>query len=77
MGDVKLALLLGVGVGWSVPVALMAAMVLALVPSAVLFARHGSAARKMASPFAPFLALGGVLALFAGGPLVHWYLHLR
>jgi leader peptidase (prepilin peptidase)/N-methyltransferase len=77
MGDVKLALLLGVGVGWSVPVALMAAMVLALVPSAVLFARHGSAARKMAIPFAPFLALGGLIALFAGGPLVHWYLHLR
>lgn len=77
MGDVKLALLLGVGVGWHVPVALFAGMVLALVPSIVLFARHGSAARKMAIPFAPFLALGGLLALFAGGPLVHWYLSLR
>jgi leader peptidase (prepilin peptidase)/N-methyltransferase len=42
----------------------------------VLFARHGSKARKMAIPFAPFLALGGLLALFAGGPIVHWYLHL-
>jgi leader peptidase (prepilin peptidase) / N-methyltransferase len=73
MGDVKLALLLGVGVGWAVPVALLAAMVAALVPSAALFARHGAAARKMAIPFAPFLALGGVLALFAGHPLLHWY----
>jgi leader peptidase (prepilin peptidase)/N-methyltransferase len=45
------------------------------VPSAVLFARHGSAARKMAIPFAPFLALGGVVALFAGNHIVHWYLH--
>lgn len=77
MGDVKLALLLGVGVGWAVPVALFAGMLLALVPSLVLFARHGSAARKMAIPFAPFLALGGLLALFAGGQLVHWYLHLH
>lgn len=77
MGDVKLALLLGVGVGWRVPVALFAGMLFAIVPSLVLFARHGSRARKMAIPFAPFLALGGLLALFAGGPLVHWYLSLR
>jgi leader peptidase (prepilin peptidase) / N-methyltransferase len=76
MGDVKLALLLGVAVGRSVPVALFAGMVLALVPSLALLARHGAAARKMAIPFAPFLALGGLLALFAGGPIVHWYLHL-
>ena len=74
MGDVKLALLLGVAVGRSVPVALMAGMLAALVPSAVLFARHGSQARKMGIPFAPFLALGGIVALFAGNAVVHWYL---
>ena len=76
MGDVKLALLLGFMTGRTVPLALFAGMVFALVPSAVLFARHGSAARKMAIPFAPFLALGGVLALFAGKPLLHAYLTL-
>jgi leader peptidase (prepilin peptidase)/N-methyltransferase len=76
MGDVKLALLLGVALGRTVPVAMFAGMLSALVPSAVLFARHGSAARKMAIPFAPFLALGGLLALFAGHPLVHAYLKL-
>ena len=74
MGDVKLALLLGVAVGRNVPVALMVGMLAALVPSVVLFARHGAAARKMAIPFAPFLALGGVVALFAGHAIVHWYL---
>ena len=74
MGDVKLALVLGFAVGWTVPVALFAGMFAALVPSAVLFARHGSKARKMAIPFAPFLALGGVLALFWGRPLLDWYL---
>jgi len=73
MGDVKLALLLGVGVGWAVPVALMAGTVAALVPSAILLASHGAAARKRAIPFAPFLALGGVVALFAGGHVIHWY----
>jgi len=74
MGDVKLALLLGFCVGRSVPFALFAGMVAALVPSAVLFVRHGSAARKMAIPFAPFLALGGVLALFWGNAALDWYL---
>jgi leader peptidase (prepilin peptidase)/N-methyltransferase len=75
MGDVKLALLLGFMVGRTVPIALFAGMVFALVPSLVLFARHGMRARKMAIPFAPFLALGGILALFAGHFLLHAYLH--
>jgi leader peptidase (prepilin peptidase) / N-methyltransferase len=76
MGDVKLALLLGAMLGRTVPVALMVAMVAALVPSLVLLARHGSAARKMGIPFAPFLALGGVLALFWGDELLDAYLSI-
>jgi leader peptidase (prepilin peptidase) / N-methyltransferase len=76
MGDVKLALLLGAMTGRNVPIALMAGMIAALVPSAVLFARHGSAARKMRIPFGPFLALGGVVALFAGKTLLNAYLGL-
>ena len=75
MGDVKLALLLGVAVGRTVPVALMVGMVAALVPSAVIVARHGvAAARKQAIPFAPFLAFGGIVALFAGRAMLDWYL---
>ncbi|HSO01442.1 MAG TPA: prepilin peptidase [Gaiellaceae bacterium] len=74
MGDVKLALLLGAMLGRTVPVALMVGMVAALVPSLVLFARHGKAARKMAIPFAPFLSLGGVVALFFGDELLDAYL---
>jgi len=73
MGDVKLALLLGAALGRTVSVALMAGMLTALVPSLYLLARHGSAARKMAIPFGPFLALGSVIALFAGGALLHEY----
>lgn len=76
MGDVKLALLLGAMLGRTVPVALMVGMVAALVPSLVLFARHGRAARKMAIPFAPFLSLGGVVALFFGDELLDAYLTL-
>jgi leader peptidase (prepilin peptidase) / N-methyltransferase len=75
MGDVKLALLLGAMLGRTVPVALMVAMIAALVPSFVLFARHGKAARKMGIPFAPFLSLGGVVALFFGDELLDAYLN--
>jgi len=75
MGDVKLALLLGVVLGRVVPVALLIGMLSALVPAAVLGVRHGRAARKMKIPFGPFLALGGVIGLFAGHPILHWYLH--
>ena len=76
MGDVKLALLMGAALGRTVPVALLLAMFAALVPATVLLLRHGASARKMAIPFAPFLALGSVVALFAGGALVHAYLSL-
>ena len=76
MGDVKLALLMGAALGRTVPVALMIGMISALAPAVVLFARHGSKARKMGIPFGPFLALGSVVALFAGGPLLHAYLHI-
>ena len=76
MGDVKLALLLGAMLGRTVPVALMLGMIAALVPSAVLFARHGTAARKMYIPLGPFLSLGGVVALFFGDELLDAYLTL-
>lgn len=76
MGDVKLALLLGAMLGRVVPVALMLGMLAALVPAVVLFVRHGSAARKMAIPFAPFLSLGGIVALFFGDELLDAYLSL-
>ena len=74
MGDVKLALLLGAMLGRTVGVALMFGMLAALVPAIVLMVRHGSAARKMALPFGPFLALGGLVALFAGERLLDLYL---
>ena len=74
MGDVKLCLLLGAMLGKLVLVGLMIGMLAALVPAVVLLARHGSAARKMAIPFGPFLAFGAVVALFYGDALLDAYL---
>src|SRR5437763_1912463 len=76
MGDVKLAFLMGAALGKTVPVAMMLGMVAALVPGVILLARHGRAARKMGVPFGPFLALGSVVALFAGQWLLDAYFSL-
>ena len=76
MGDVKLAFLMGAALGKTVPVALFLGVFAALIPGLVLLARHGSAARKMGVPFGPFLALGSVVALFAGHELLHAYFSL-
>jgi prepilin signal peptidase PulO-like enzyme (type II secretory pathway) len=73
MGDVKLALFMGCGLGLAVVVALFLGFLAAAVPAIALLVRHGSAARKQAIPLGPFLALGGVLALFAGDAIVDWY----
>ena len=74
MGDVKLALLMGAALGRTVAAALMVGMLAAMVPSLVLFARHGSKARKMGIAFGPFLAIGSVVALFWGHDLIDAYL---
>jgi leader peptidase (prepilin peptidase)/N-methyltransferase len=76
MGDVKLALLMGAALGKLVSVALMVGMLAALVPGLYLLARHGQAARKMGIPFAPFLAIGSIVALFWGDALYDAYVGL-
>jgi leader peptidase (prepilin peptidase)/N-methyltransferase len=73
LGDVKLALLLGAALGLGVIVALFIGFLTAVVPAIALLVRYGRAARKRAIPLGPFLALGGVVSLFAGDALLDWY----
>jgi leader peptidase (prepilin peptidase)/N-methyltransferase len=76
MGDVKLAAVLGLFLGRTVAVALLAGVLAGTLAGAAVMARVGmEKGRKTAVPFGPFLAFGGVLALFIGEPLMHWYLH--
>ena len=76
MGDVKLAAVMGLVLGRSVAPAMLIALVTGTVVGAVVMARKGvSEGRKTAIPFGPFLALGSVVALFAGPALVNLYLH--
>jgi prepilin signal peptidase PulO-like enzyme (type II secretory pathway) len=73
MGDVKLTALLGAGLGVSVIVALFVGFFAAFVPAFILFVRYGREARKSTIPLGPFLALGGVVALFWGDTILDWY----
>jgi leader peptidase (prepilin peptidase) / N-methyltransferase len=64
MGDVKLAFLLGAGLGWAVVGAGLVAMLAIFVVSVGILVRRGLEARKAMIPFGPFLAFGALVALF-------------
>ncbi len=66
MGDVKLALLLGVALGEGVIVALVVAAFASLPAALVILARAGVGGRRRTIPFGPFLAAGAIVALFLG-----------
>jgi leader peptidase (prepilin peptidase)/N-methyltransferase len=74
MGDVKLAALMGLYLGRAVAAALVVGFAAGALVGVALMLRHGASARKRALPFGPFLALGGVVGLWAGDEIVDWYL---
>ena len=73
MGDVKLVGVMGLYLGASVAPAMFAGFLAGSLAGLVMLARHGSAARKMGVPFAPFLALGGLVGLLVGPELIDLY----
>ena len=73
MGDVKLAAMMGLYLGRAVAPALLIAFAAGALVGIAMMARHGSTARKRAIPFGPFLALGGVVGLWAGDEIIDWY----
>jgi Type II secretory pathway, prepilin signal peptidase PulO and related peptidases len=74
LGDVKLAAAMGLFIGRAVAPAILIALLAGSIVGLALIARHGAKARKMAIPFGPFLALGGVVGLLAGEQLIDLYL---
>ncbi len=76
MGDVKLAGMMGLFLGAAVAPAIFVALLSGVSVGAVIIARKGAqAGRKTAVPFGPFLALGALVAVFAGQPLVDVYVN--
>jgi leader peptidase (prepilin peptidase)/N-methyltransferase len=76
LGDVKLAATEGLFLGAAVAPALLVALLSGSLFGLVVIARYGSEARKMAIPFGPFLALGGVVGMLIGDQLIDLYLGL-
>jgi leader peptidase (prepilin peptidase)/N-methyltransferase len=76
MGDVKLALVLGLLTGWLGPAYVFLATFLGFLLGAVggvLLIATGKRGRKDHVPFAPFLAGGAVVAVLVGQPILDWY----
>jgi leader peptidase (prepilin peptidase) / N-methyltransferase len=74
MGDVKLAAVMGLFLGRAFAAAVMIALLSGALFGALIIARKGThEGRKTAVPFGPFLAVGGVVAVFAGHELVSLY----
>ncbi|HUC00609.1 MAG TPA: prepilin peptidase [Solirubrobacterales bacterium] len=74
LGDVKLSATMGLFLGRAVAPAILFALLAGSIVGIALILRHGAEARKMAIPFGPFLALGGVFAMLAGDQLIDLYL---
>lgn len=76
-GDVRLAALLGLHLGWigplHVPVGLFLGFLLGAVVGVAMMI-GGSAGRRTALPFGPFMALGAVIGIVAGRPIIDVWL---
>lgn len=67
MGDVKLGAFLGAGLGRYSAAALLVGLAAAAIVAIGILVREGASARKKSMPFGPFLALGGLVALYSQG----------
>jgi leader peptidase (prepilin peptidase)/N-methyltransferase len=70
MGDVKLAVFLGAALGRDVIDAFVVGFFLAAAVAVSILLREGSTARKHTIAFGPYLAVGGIAALFFGESIV-------
>jgi leader peptidase (prepilin peptidase)/N-methyltransferase len=76
MGDVKLAAVMGLLLGPAVAPAILVALIAGVLVGVAIIAEKGTGAgRKTAVPFGPFLALGALVAVFAGQPIIDVYVN--
>lgn len=79
LGDVKLAFVLGMALGWFswayVGLGTFAAFLCGALVGIVIMIR-GKGGRRTAIPFGPFMFLGALIAIVFGAPLLDWYAQL-
>jgi leader peptidase (prepilin peptidase)/N-methyltransferase len=73
MGDVKLVAVMGLYLGRSIAPAMFAALAAGAILGIAMLIARGAAARKQGVPFAPFLALGGIVGQLFGETMLDWY----
>ncbi|MDO8669066.1 MAG: prepilin peptidase [Candidatus Buchananbacteria bacterium] len=76
VGDIKLAFLMGLVLGWP---NILAALFLSFLIGAIIglgLIIWGKKTIKSEVPFGPFLTIGTLIALFWGGAIISWYLQL-
>jgi len=73
-GDIKLAAGLGMLVGYPSAIVFLFGAFLSGGAYGLLAVLFKKAGLKSAVPFAPFLILGALIALFYGPSLIHWYI---
>ena len=73
-GDVKLALVAGLLLGWQ---RMLLAMLIASVSASIILLiirRVKGDERDHEYPFGPFIAVGVAISLLVGGPIIDWYM---
>jgi leader peptidase (prepilin peptidase)/N-methyltransferase len=73
MGDVKMLAMIGAFLGWQAVLLtlVLASFAGAIIGVAMIAVQRGS--MKYALPFGTFLALGALVAMLAGQPIIDWY----
>jgi len=73
MGDVKMLAMIGAFLGWKLMLLtlVLASFAGSVVGLTLIAMRKGT--MKYALPFGTFLAIGALIAAFAGDPIVQWY----
>lgn len=73
MGDVKMLAMIGAFLGWQAVLLtlVLASFAGALIGLAMIALQRGS--MKYALPFGTFLAIGALVAMLAGQPIIDWY----
>ena len=75
-GDIKLLAMIGAVIGWKgVLFTIFVASAVGTISGMLVMLKTGKG-RKLAIPFGPFLAIGGIAYIFFGPQLVRWYFRL-
>ncbi len=74
--DIKLMAAAGLFLGWKLVLVALVTGIVAGAIGVLILAAMKKAGRKTAVPFAPYLAIGIIVSIFAGDMIVKWYVAL-